>query len=82
VTGLDRERIGGGKGNRGRGGKTNDADDDVQVVTQYPRAENACGKEVTAQMRVATKNVGDCFVAIFFCSQHTWTQFQKGRENA
>jgi hypothetical protein len=38
---------------------------DVQMVTQYPRAENAQGKEVTAQMSIAAEQVGDGLVAIF-----------------
>ena len=39
---------------------------DVQVVTQYPRAENAHGKEVTAQAGVAAEKASDGLVAIFF----------------
>ena len=36
------------------------------MVTQYPRAENAHGKEVTAQAGVAAEKASDGFVAIFF----------------
>ena len=39
---------------------------DVQVVTQYPRAENAHGEEITAQAGVAAEKASDGFVAIFF----------------
>jgi hypothetical protein len=49
------------------GGGEKDASD-VQVVTQYPCAENARCEEVTTQMSVATENVGNRLVAILFCS--------------
>lgn len=39
---------------------------DVQVVTQYPGAENAHGEEIAAQAGVAAENAGDGLVAIFF----------------
>ncbi len=34
--------------------------DDVQVVTQSPRAE------VTTQVRISAKDASDCLVAVFF----------------
>ena len=36
------------------------------MVTQYPRAENAHGKEVTAQAGVAAEKASYGLVAIFF----------------
>jgi hypothetical protein len=40
---------------------------DVQVITQYARAENARCEEVTTQISIATTNASDCLVAVFFC---------------
>jgi hypothetical protein len=40
--------------------------DDIQVVTQSTRAENAHCEEVTTHISVAAENVGECLVAVFF----------------
>jgi hypothetical protein len=45
--------------------------DDVQVITQYARTENAHCEEVTAQISIAAKNASDCLVAVFFCVTST-----------
>ena len=57
--------IDGGKGERGEENRKKTWGD-VQVVTQYPRAENARGEEITTQIRIAPQNASDCLVAVFF----------------